>query len=353
MGQNYTSLSLPERTQIQLLKEQGWTCRAIARQVHRATSTITRELDRNVGGAKASTQYVAHAAQGMAASRRLHARVGVRKLGATFDTPLGRWVRGDLELAHSPEQVAGRLRAMHPDKPELHISHETIYRSIYVLTRGSMRTELIALLRRRHDKRLPRARGASRAGAIVNPLCIAQRPPEVDDRRVAGHWEGDFIKGAFNRSAVGVLMERTSRMVLLCKMDGCTAEDALAGYSRRLRQINPDLRKTLTYDRGSEMALHEQLADRLNIDVYFCDPHSPWQRASNENFNGLLRQYLPKGMDLSTVTHQQLAYIEMSLNNRPRAMHGFLTPLEVFSKCLNEYHQQAFSSMFDRVALQH
>ncbi len=263
----------------------------------------------------------------------LERRSLLRKLGTAMDSALGRRVSDELLHAWSPQQIAGRLRAMHPDEPEQWVSHETIYRSIYVLTRGELRSRLVGLLRRRHDKRMPRARGRARSG-IVNAVPIAQRPPEVDDRRVPGHWEGDLVKGAFNRSAVGVLLERHSRLVLLAKMDGCTAEDAYAGFSRRLATINPALRKTLTYDRGSEMALHEQLAQRLDIDIYFCDPRSPWQRASNENINGLLRQYLPKGMDLSTLTPQQLAYIEMSLNSRPRAILGFKTPLEVFKEIL-------------------
>ena len=331
MGNQYTSLSIEERTQIQLLREQGSSCRAIARQLDRQPSTVTRELRRN--GARG---YVAHVAHQRGAARR--ARPLLRKLGPCLDTPLGVRVREELRHAWSPEQVTGRLRAMHPDEPEMRVSHETIYRAIYVLSRGDLRSELIALLRRRHDKRMPRARGRARAGGIVNAVSIAERPPEVDDRRVPGHWEGDFIKGAFNRSAVGVLLERTSRYVLLAKMDGCTAEDALASFTRRLGTINPALRKTLTYDRGTEMAMHEELAERLDIDIYFCDPHSPWQRASNENINGLIRQFLPKGMDLSTVTHQQLAYIEMALNTRPRAMHKFRTPLEVFSEILEAEH---------------
>jgi transposase, IS30 family len=344
MGNRYTSLSMEERAQIQLLRGQGHSCRAIGRQLCRQPSTVTRELRRNGAGG-----YVAHAAHLHSAARR--ARAFSRKLGSCLDTPLGVRVREELRHAWSPEQIRGRLRAMHPDEPAMQVSHETIYRAIYVLSRGDLRSELIALLRRRHDKRMPRSRGQARAGNLANAVSIAERPPEVDDRRVPGHWEGDFIKGAFNRSAVGVLLERTSRYVLLSKMDGCTAEDALKGFSKRLATINPTMRKTLTYDRGSEMALHEQLAQRLNIDIYFCDPHSPWQRASNENINGLIRQFLPKGTDLSTVSHQQLAYIEMALNTRPRAVHNFRTPLEVFSEILESQH--ALTQQSAGVALRH
>jgi transposase, IS30 family len=345
MGNQYSALSIEERAQIQWLHEQDVSCWAIAQQLGRSTSTVTRELERN-GGARGA--YVAHAAQSRSAERRLGGRP--RKLGASFDTPLGKRVLDELRHAWSPEQVAGRLRSMHPDEPEMWVSHEAIYRAIYVLARGELKTELIAMLRRRNDKRMPRARGKARSGAITNATSISERPAEVDAREVPGHWEGDLIKGAYNRSAVGVLLERTSRMVLLAKMDGCTADDAFKAFSRRLRTINPDLRKTLTYDRGSEMALHQQLTDKLGIDIYFCDPHSPWQRASNENLNGLLRQFLPKGMDLSTVTHQQLAYIETLLNTRPRAMHKFKTPLEVFNDILAKHHGISDHST---VALQH
>jgi transposase, IS30 family len=220
-------------------------------------------------------------------------------------------------------------RALPP--AELRVSHETIYCAIYAMPRSTLRTELVGLLRKSHKTRLPRARGTARRGGLPNMTNISLRPPEVAARIVPGHWEGDLIKGAMNRSSVGTLVERISRYVMLVKLDGNTAEDVLDGFKRRLKSVPESLRKTMTYDQGSEMALHETLSRQLKMDIFFCDPHSPWQRGSNENANGLVREYLPKGMDLSQVTHQQLTAIEHSLNHRPRKILNFHSPHEVFS----------------------
>jgi IS30 family transposase len=211
------------------------------------------------------------------------------------------------------------------------VSHETIYCAIYAMPRGTLRTELVCLLRKSHAGRLPRARGHARFTGVQNMTSISLRPPEIAARVVPGHWEGDLIKGANNASAVGTLVERTSRFIMLAKLDRADALSTLDGFTRRLRTVPQSLRKTLTYDQGTEMALHQTLAERLRLDVYFCDPHSPWQRGSNENANGLIREYLPKGLDLSTVPYQQLTSIEFALNNRPRKILGFRTPAEVFA----------------------
>ena len=165
---------------------------------------------------------------------------------------------------------------------------------------------------------------------------MSERPVEADDRVVPGHWENDFIKGARNASAIGTALERTSRFVLLTQMNGCTATHGLEGFTRRFKGVIPELRKTFTYDRGSEMARHQEFTAATGIDVYFCDPHSPWQRGSNENMNGLVRQFLPKGMELSTVTPQALAYIESMLNDRPRKVLGFRTPREVYTELMQK-----------------
>lgn len=210
-------------------------------------------------------------------------------------------------------------------------SAETIYTSIYLVPRGELRSVLIEQLRFAHQTRIPRARGKARKSNILNAVPITERPGVVDTRTTPGHWEGDFIKGAYNRSAVGTLVERQSRLLLLSAVGGCTAQHALEGFSKRLLTVPTPLRKTLTYDNGSEMALHAQLAEAVGVDIYFCHPYSPWERGSNENMNGLVRQYLPKGMDLSTVTPQALRYIEDSLNNRPRKVLQFRTPREVFN----------------------
>jgi len=212
-----------------------------------------------------------------------------------------------------------------------HLSAETIYAALYVLPRGSLRSEVLATLRQARKARRPRARGTDRRGQLPNMTPIADRPTEVTTRTVPGHWEGDLIKGARNRSAVGTLVERTTRLVLLARMGGTDAANAYQGFTKKLRHVPAPLRKTLTYDRGKEMAEHERLAHRLSIQIFFADPHSPWQRGTNENTNGLLRQYLPKGTDLSTYTQRKLNAIAYRLNTRPRKCLGFATPLEVYA----------------------
>jgi IS30 family transposase len=261
-------------------------------------------------------------------------------------------VRNELQRTISPQQIAGRLKLMHPDDPSLRVSHETIYSGVYMLPRGELRTCMVEALRQAHTKRMPRARGVSRKTNIANLVPLAERPPEADDRRVPGHWEGDFVKGARNASAIGTAIERTSRYVLLTQMNGCTATHALEGFSRRFAGVVPELRQSFTYDRGSEMARHEELTEATGMPIYFCDPRSPWQRASNENVNGLLRQFLPKGMDLSQITPQKLAYIEAMLNDRPRAVLGYRTPREVYTELVQNALESRVKQYPSGVALQ-
>jgi len=232
----------------------------------------------------------------------------------------------------SPEQIAGRLRRAYPGDMRKQLSAETIYAALYVLPRGVLRMELLAALRQARKTRRPRTRGTDRRGQIPNMTPITERPAEVATRTVPGHWEGDLLKGARNRSAVGTLVERTTRMVILARMDGTDATSARRGFTTKLRHVPASLRKTLTYDRGKEMAEHEQLAHRLSIQVFFADPHSPWQRGTNENTNGLLRQYVPKGTDLSAYTQRELNAIAHRLNTRPRKCLGFATPLELYAQ---------------------
>lgn len=349
MPTGYSNLTLQERTQVGLLAEQGLSRSAIARQLGRSPSTICRELARN---ATPAGPYWAARAHERAAGRRRGARAKTRKLGLELDTPLGRWVRHELTRALSPEQIAGRLRLMHPDDPSQRVSHETIYSAIYLMPRGELRSQIIAALRQSHAKRLPRARGSSRKGNIADLVPLSERPPEAESREVPGHWEGDFIKGARNASAIGTAIERTSRFTLLTQMNGCTATHALAGFTRRFTGVIPELRQSFTYDRGSEMARHLELTEATGIPVFFCDPRSPWQRGSNENLNGLVRQFLPKGMDLSDVTPQRLAYIEAMLNDRPRKILGFKTPREVYSELIQKILAERVSKTTEIVALQ-
>jgi transposase, IS30 family len=341
MGTKYSSLNIEERARIQSLRDSGSSCRAIARQLGRSVSTITRELSRN----SVRARYCARGAQAQSHHRRKECKAAQRKLGPLLQTPLGQHVRDELAACWSPQQIAGRLRKM--NCPELGtISHESIYRAIYLLPRAQLRTELIGYLRRRQGKRMPRARGKARADIIANIVSIEQRPAEALSREVPGHWEADLIKGAYNRSGVGTMIERTSRKVILAHLEGCTAQDVLEAFTRRLATVPEPMRKTLAYDRGSEMALHEQLTHNTGIAVYFCDPHSPWQRACNENVNGLIRQFLPKGTDLSTVSYQKLTHIENLLNNRPRAVLGFKTPNEVYQELLDKLNMPIPEPLF-------
>ena len=332
---------------IQALLAAKFSCRAVARQLNFHHSSVSREVNRAKACATASVaSYRAGRAQARNVARRTLAGAARRKLGTDVKTPLWRTVLDGLRCHWSPEQIAGKLPRMNkaatrstpplPDKL-LCVSHETIYCAIYAMPRGTLRSELVGLLRKSHKTRLPRARGSARAGGLPNMTSIHLRPPEVAARIVPGHWEGDLIKGAMNRSSVGTLVERTSRYVMLVKLDGACATDILEGFKRRLKSIPESLRKTMTYDQGSEMALHETLSANLNMDIFFCDPHSPWQRGSNENANGLIREFLPKGMDLSLVSHQQLTSIEHALNHRPRKILGFESPHEVFSRLSSHF----------------
>ena len=306
----YTHMSAEERETLSLGRAQGLPLRVIARVLGRAPRTISREYLRNARG----IPYRACTAQRLAAARARQPR-RPRKL---LDPWLWQYVRTHLGQGYSPEQIAGRLRHAYPADMRKRLSTETIYAALYVLPRGSLRTELLAALRQARKARRPRSRGADRRGHIPNMISIAARPAEVAARTVPGHWEGDLLKGARNGSAVGTLVERTTRLVILARMDGTDAGSACEGFTRKLRHVPATLRKTLTYDRGKEMAEHERLAQRLAIQIFFADPHSPWQRRTNENTNGLLRQYLPKGTDLSGYTQRELNAIAHRLNTRPR-----------------------------------
>ena len=342
MGTHYSHVNESRRMVIESLLLQNHSCRSIARQLGVAASTVTREVSRNRGSlAPICKSYQSAPAQKKTVARRQGAAASRRKLGSNLTTPRWRVVLDGLRCGWSPQQIAGKLPRVDTSTqaslfPDLSISHETIYAAIYAQPKGTLRTELITLLRKSHKTRLPRTRGTARKGSLSNMTSIDLRPPEVAARIVPGHWEGDLIKGSMNRSAVGTLVERTSRYVMLVKLDGLTAQDILVAFTRRLKSVPESLRKTMTYDQGSEMALHQSLSKRLRMDIYFCDPHSPWQRGSNENANGLIREYLPKGMDLSDVSHQQLTAIEHSLNHRPRKILGYQSPHEVFSNLTSD-----------------
>jgi IS30 family transposase len=323
----YEQLQAEERLEIASLHLQGLSIRAMAWILKRAASTVSRELRRN----RCVLGYVPAAAQALSTARRA---TTARAPKLAPHSACWRVVLTLLEWRWSPQQISGILKRMYPTDPTQQVSHETIYTAIYAHPRGELRRQLIACLRRGHRARMSRTRGTVRRWQIPNMISIHLRAPEIEDRVMPGHWEGDFIKGEGNRSSVGVLVERSSRLVLLAKMDDATAESALAGFSAKLNSIPEQLRHSFTYDQGRELSRHQELAAATGVHVYFCDPHSPWQRGTCENTNGLLRQYLPKGTDLSVHSQAQLDVIADSLNNRPRATHAFHSPFEVFAAML-------------------
>jgi IS30 family transposase len=328
-------LTLAEREEIACLSTAGQGVREIGRALGRDPSTISREIRRN---RSRRGVYRASTAQQRADE---NARAGGRARAAKLATNvrLRREVQTRLNKRHSPEQIARRLREDFPDDPEMWVSHETIYQSIYVQGRGGLKRELAACLRTGRALRKPRRQGEQRRGRerIKDMVLISERPAEVEDRAVPGHWEGDLILGAENKTAIGTLVERATRFVILLHLPADhraeTVRDAMVTAMAGL----PDfLRQTLTWDQGIEMASHAEIASATDLDIYFCDPASPWQRGTNENTNGLLRQYFPKGSDLSFYGPGILENVAAELNNRPRKTLNWRTPAEALDKLLSE-----------------
>ena len=277
--------------------------------------------------------YRAAVAHRAAQSRRGTARRG--DCAITARPPLRDEVHARLRRGWSPEEIAGSLRRDYPAFPWMHTSHESIYRYVYVVARGTLQRELAACLRRHHRTRKPRRRGvAATQGKLQDMVLIDQRPPEVESRLFPGHFEGDLILGAGNRSAVGVLVERTSRYTFLCHLPQKDATSVREAFTRKLKGLPAALLKSLTYDQGKEMAEHKLLAADLDLQVFFCHPHSPWERGTCESQNGRIRHYLPKGSDLSLGSSQQLSAYQAMLNERPRKILGWKSPTQVFQEFL-------------------
>lgn len=315
-----TRLALDDRVEIRLGLEQGLSLRAIGRRINRAASTISREVNAN-GGRHHYRPMVAHRGAAERARRpRVTKLAGNPKLCAR--------VVADLEQLWSPQQIAARLQDEFGDDPSMRISHETIYKTIYVQGRGELRRELARCLRRGRARRMARGR-LERRGRIPDMVMISERPPEAADRAVPGHWEGDLLMGKDATSAIGTLVERTTRFVMLFPLpEGRSADAVRRAMTQAIQALPASLWRTLTWDQGTEMAQHLRFRVDTGVDVYFCDPHSPWQRGSNENTNGLLRQYFPKGHDLSRTTDEQLQAAADGLNGRPRQTLGWRTPAE-------------------------
>lgn len=325
MSKRYHHLTPEDRAAIQLMRR-SYSIRSIARYLSRAPSTVCRELKR-----LGSHPYDASLAARQARSNRHRPR---RQPKLHSGSELWDFVCHMLRRRWSPEQIAFTLKCMNPDNPDLQVSHESIYTALYVRPRGTLKKELLACLRQGHKTRRRRSQGQDRRPQIPDLVSIHMRPPEVEDRIMPGHWEGDLIMGAGNRSAIGTLVERTTRLVILCRMEGTTATAAAVAFSDKLNEVPAVMRKTMTYDRGSEMVRHAEITQKTGTAVYFADPHAPWQRGSNENTNGLLRQYFPKGTDLSGYTQEELDAVADQMNGRPRKTLGWQTPLQVFTDVL-------------------
>jgi IS30 family transposase len=372
-------LPFPEREEIAILRACDCGVREIARRVGRSPSTISRELRRNAATRGGYLEYRATTAQWHADRRarrpkvaKLAANDALRQYvqdrlagtirypdGAAVPGPQVRWIgrrhgrRQDRRwaTAWSPEQIANRIRADFPDDESMRVSHEAIYQALYVQGRGALRRELAACLRTGRALRVPRARTRGRGKKFVSPeIMISERPAEAGDRAVPGHWEGDLILG-LNSSAIGTLVERSTRFTMLLRlppMDGHGGPrahngPALAGHGAEavrdaiastITTLPGQLRRSLTWDQGAEMAQHAQLRTGTGLAIYFCDPHSPWQRGTNENTNGLLRQYFPKGTDLTKHSRGDLAAVAAALNGRPRKTLGWKTPAEALNEHL-------------------
>lgn len=313
-------LSMEERIEIYTGLGQGLSLRAIGRRIGRNPSTISREVKAN-GGRSGYKPVPAHER-----AHRLARRPKVRKLVSSPELRVR--VARDLEKLWSPQQIARRLRVEFGDDHRMRISHETIYKTLYVQGRGELRRELARCLRTGRAQRVRRSRLEKR-GHIPDMVMISERPAEVEDRAVPGHWEGDLLMGKNGKSAIGTLVERSTRFTMLFPLrEGRTAEQVRIQMTKTITTLPEALRRTLTWDQGREMVQHIRFRVDTGIDVYFCDPHSPWQRGSNENTNGLLRQYFPKGIDLSKVTDAQLQVAADGLNGRPRETLGWFTPAE-------------------------
>jgi IS30 family transposase len=322
-------LSFCEREEIALARARGESIRCIARRLGRAPSTISRELKRNAdprgGGYRTTTAHaLAYERAGRPKPAKLATNLRLRQI-----------VQDDLVRRYSPEQIAGRLRHQFPDDPEMWVSTETIYQSLYVQSRGALRRELTRYLRTGRALRKPGRAVGQRKNRIPDMVNISERPPEAADRAVPGHWEGDLLIGKRNQTAIGTLVERSTGYAMLVRLpDGYKPEHVAPALASKVKTLPETLRRSLTWDQGPEMRDWKQVRINAGIEVYFCDPHAPWQRGSNENTNGLLRQYFPKGTDFTAVTESQLDAVADELNDRPRKRLGFAKPTEELGNLL-------------------
>ena len=325
------TLTMAEREEISRGVVAGHSLRCIAGSLGRAPSTVSREINRNGG----QRRYRANTADKAAWDRAKRP-----KACKLVENPaLARVVEQKLKKLWAPEQIAGWLKYTYPDNENLQVSHETIYKSLFIQARGALKKELLQHLRKTRAMRRSRNKSlkGKGLGQITNAVSIRERPAEAEDRAVPGHWEGDLIMGS-NNSQIATLVERNTRYVMLVKVPRKDTETVINALIKHSHKLPRELYKSLTWDRDSEMADHKRFSLATDIDVYFCDPQSPWQRGSNENTNGLLRQYFPKGIDLSNVHQNRLNAVARQLNERPRKTLEYRTPAERFNQCVASTH---------------
>jgi transposase, IS30 family len=337
-------LSLEERLAIADLRRAGLGVRGIAAALGRSPSTVSRELTRNqlAAGPRAAPRRQRHPAAHPAAYApyAAHKRAELRgrrpKPSKLEHRPLAEFVHAKMDLKWSPQQISDELARMHPGQVEMQVSHETIYQALFVQGRGHLRADLHKQLRTGRAMRRPRSSAGAGKATLTDVVSISERPAEADDRAVPGHWEGDLILGTNCRSAIGTLVERTTRFVLLVHLpDGHSAPAVRDAMIPTIGTLPEQLRRSLAWDRGTELARHRDITVATGLDIYFCDPHSPWQRGSNENTNGLLRQYFPKATDLSVHSPEELARVAAELNSRPRKTLSGLTPAAAMQRLLS------------------
>ena len=314
-----------EREQLCIGLDKGLTPSAIGRLLNRHRSVITREIKRNLVRGQGYSAILAQEKT----FKRAH-RPRKRKMDRQPD--LWQLVRKKLKLHWSPQQISGHLRRTYPDQPDMQISHEAIYSYIYILPRGELKKSLIRCLRRGKPKRGVKPSTAAKRSQFPDLVSIDDRPKDVDGRQIPGHWEGDLIMGAGNKRAMGTLVERTTRFTMLVKLDYKDSDYTCLSYANKLGCLPRMLPRSLTYDRGKELTYHNIITGLARVKIYFCDPHSPWQRGTNENANGLLRQYFPKGTDFHLVPEWVMQEVQGELNERPRAVLDFDTPKQKFSE---------------------
>lgn len=322
-----SALTLAEREEVSRAIAADESIRSVAARLGRSPSTVSREIKRN-GGRDAYRANLADQAAWDRAKRPKRCKLAESRA-------LARTVSDKLRLFWSPQQIDGWLKHTYPSDESHHVSHETIYRSLFIQARGALKRELLEHLRRTRGMRRSRHYTQKTAihGQIADAVSISERPACIEDRAVPGHWEGDLVFGSDN-SQIATLVERQTRYLMLMKLDGKDSQTVVKALIKHARKLPQELYKSLTWDRGTEMHAHKQFTLATDIQVYFCDPQSPWQRGSNENTNGLLRQYLPKGIDISTYSQAKLNAIARQLNERPRKTLGYQTPAEVFSQCV-------------------